>query len=381
MRRIAEKPFTFSMLVASILALALPARAQQDLTGANVVSYDFAGFTGAGFSPTPSAGQLDSDEWIARGVQALNLSFGDTSANADFMNGTSPGGVPDGGIWAFTPVPRACGSGSRTLLGAQPSTRTFTPGSFRVRVRNATGAALDAISLEYTFAYLNDAGRSVVHTVRVLQVDDTGAETGRVDVTELRVETPVAAAAAPEWVSTCQSAMIDLSSIPIADGAFFVVSFDFDDGTGLDARDEIGITDVRIGTMAFPDGGVPHLDAGVLADAGAMADAGARVDASVMMDAGAAIEDAGAVSDAATPADAGLDAGTSAPVDSGSIRRDAAMPGSDGGTGVTEGGCGCSAPGGGPSAPSCLVGLAVVALLRARARRRAEHRQERNRLT
>ena len=43
------------------------ALAQQTLTNATPVAYDFTGFTAAGFAPTPGPGQLDSDEWIALG--------------------------------------------------------------------------------------------------------------------------------------------------------------------------------------------------------------------------------------------------------------------------------------------------------------------------
>ena len=346
----------------ALLSLSTAASAQQELTGSNTVAYDFAGFTAAGFAPAPAAGQLDSNEWIARGVQALSLDFGGTSAHADFANGISPGGELDGGLWAFTPVPSACGAGSRTLLGVQPSNRTFTPGSFRVRVRNASGAPLEAISLEYTLAHLNDAGRSMVHTLSVIQLDEASAQTDLAEVPELRFETPVAASASPAWVSACRRAWIELPS-PAPSGSFIVISFDFDDGSGADQRDEIGITDVRIGTMPLPDGGVIEIDGGAIeADASAL-DAGA-------------LEDAGATDGGAT-ADAGpreeRDAGTRDGGRSDAGRAgDASAPRMDAGPADgAEDGCGCSAPGRAPSAPGLLSALPLLALVCGRARRSA----------
>lgn len=357
MHRRSIAPSIFGLLALS----AATATAQQELTGANTVIYDFAGFTAAGFGPAPAAGQLDSDEWIARGVQTLNLDFGATSTHADFANGVSAGGELDGGVWAFTPVPSACGAGSRTLLGVQPSNRTLTPGSFRVRVRNGSGAPIDAVSLEYTLAHLNDAGRSTVHTLSVLQLDEAGAQTDLTEVPELRFETPVAASPSPAWESACRRAWIELPS-PAPSGSFIVISFDFDDGSGADQRDEIGITDVRIGTMPLPDGGVIEVDGGVIeVDAGAL-------DAGPLEDAGAT--DGGATADAGTSErDAGTrDAGRS---DAGGAD-DASAPRMDAGPADgAEEGCGCSAPGRTPSAPGLVSALALLALVCVRARRSA----------
>lgn len=57
------------------------------------VSYDFAGFTGTGFSPTPAAGQLDSDDIIVTGLSAGDLMFGDVGTTGDYARGPSRGGV------------------------------------------------------------------------------------------------------------------------------------------------------------------------------------------------------------------------------------------------------------------------------------------------
>jgi len=358
-----------SLLLSILLALPSWAHAQQALTSTNTISYDFAAFDGAGFAPMPTAGQLDSDEWIATRVNALDLDFGGTSAHMDFANGTSTGGEMSGGIWAFGPVTTACASAGQTLLGVQPSNRTFSPGSFRVRATNATGAPLSAISLAYTLAWLNDENRSMVQGVRVLQVDTAGAETGSVVVPSLMFETPVASAPGATWQGECLNARVDLSTIPIADGAHFVIAFDIDDGTGSGSRDELGITDVRIAAMPFaiPDAGVPAMDAGTASDAGAAGDAGSS-DAGGA-DGGALETDGGGPADAGASADGGaalMDAGA---VDGGAV--DGGLAALDGGTGPGgDDGCGCSAVGSSPRAVP-IAGLLGLTFLWATRRRRS----------
>jgi len=360
------------LLLGTLASAPSSAGAQQALTGSNTIAYDFASYTAAGFSPTPTAGQLDSDEWIATRVNALDLDFGGTSSNMDFANGTSTGGETSGGIWAFTPVTSMCSGSPRTLLGVQPSNRTFSPGSFRLQVLNSTGAALTEVYLSYALAWLNDENRSVVQGVRALQVDSLGAVTGSVVVSSLMFETPVAASATPTWDGACQSARIDLSTIPIADGAHLVIVFDVDDGTGSGSRDELGITDVQVGTMAFGDAGVPPSDAGTPTDGGALPDGGGG-------DAGPG--DAGADDGGSPPDDAGpsMDSGVTPTPDAGDAAFDSGAPGTDTGSGSPDGGtdptdpgdssggCGCSTVDD-PGAPVWMAALVLFFLGRQRRR-------------
>ncbi len=319
-------------LVPCLLLGSQLAHAQQELTAAGQVSYDFADFTAAGFAPTAPLGGLDSDEWIAEGVLGLSLGFGDTSANEDFANGTSAGGEAAGGVWAFTPVPAQCGAGDVVMLGVQPSNMTFSPGSFQLRVQNSTGAPLTEVHLQYGLAWFNDAGRSSLHTLAVLQLDGDGAETGRVTVDALEALTPEDADGVPAWDGQCQTAAVDLSAIPIAAGDNFVIRFDIDDAAGSGTRDEIGIGEILISAPAFGDAGpTPAADAGPdTPDAGAPAD----------VDAGDLSPDAGGGPSAS---DAGSGAG-----DEGN-----------------DAGCGCQSTGG-----SGAWGLALLGLVALRRRRR-----------
>lgn len=308
-----------------LLLLQGQANAQQSLTTSNVVDYDFADFTAAGFAPTPAAGQLDSDEWIATRVLGIDLEFGDTSANADFANGASAGGETAGGIWAFSPVDAVCGSGPQTMLGVQPSNMTFSPGTFQLRVQNNTGADLTEFHLQYAFAWFNDANRSVAHTVQVLQVDADNATTGSIALAALAAETPVEADAVPAWDGQCQTATVDLSSIPIADGDNFVIVFEVDDANGSGSRDEVAFGEVQVAAMAISDAG-PVLGA----DAGA-------ADASV---------------------DDGADAAPGAPDAASGGASDAGGEGPDDGS---DSGCGCSSGQGAPPTPLSVLLFGFVA--------------------
>jgi MYXO-CTERM domain-containing protein len=225
---------------------AQPVSAQQRLGGTTTrIRYDFADFRAAGFAPTPAAGQLDSDEWIATGGSDTPFVFGGVGADgSDYGRGTSAGGTSTGGIYAYdvdiSPVIE------NYALGMQPTTEDFTPGLFQLRIINNTGAALNAIELSYTFLYRNDGARSMRHSVRVLRGDSNATS---VSIASLQTETPGAASPASVWVPTPQSATVDLSSIPIPDGEFFTVVFQVIDFMGTGDRDEIAFDDV---TIALP---------------------------------------------------------------------------------------------------------------------------------
>src|SRR6185369_17330099 len=84
----------FAYLVA-ILLVAAPstALAQRSFTG-SALTYDFAGYSGAGLAPMPGAGQLDSDEIevVAGGTAASTCAFGATCNTPPWQRGVSPGG-------------------------------------------------------------------------------------------------------------------------------------------------------------------------------------------------------------------------------------------------------------------------------------------------
>lgn len=139
------------------LCLVSTAAAGISINAGETVSIDFAGFTGAGFSPGgATAGTLDSEAWAVDGLSDGSSLFGATNLGGDYGRGADQdGGVGTGGVYAFDP-----GDGS-TLLGVQPGGSDFTPGSFYLKLDlgAASGTVADW-SIAYDLWVNNDQARS-----------------------------------------------------------------------------------------------------------------------------------------------------------------------------------------------------------------------------
>lgn len=150
---------------AAMLFIANGASQGAVLTVANLTyANDFTGFTGAGFSATPSAGQLDSDDVIARGLfdaGEVILAFGGT-ATSDYAKGSTSGNSTSGGVAAFdTDATASIDRG----LGAILDGNNFTPGDFVFRITNGTSAAIDSVNLQaLMYFYEKDAGGTSTFT-------------------------------------------------------------------------------------------------------------------------------------------------------------------------------------------------------------------------
>jgi uncharacterized protein YcfL len=124
-------------------------------TSVVLLDYDFNAFNGSGFSPTPSAGQLDSNVIIANGFSG-SLNFGGTSpTTGDYARGIKGAGQSTGGIYAFI----LDGSGN-VGIGVQPGGSDFTPGEFDLKIENTSGTTLTSINVNYDVYVNNDQGRS-----------------------------------------------------------------------------------------------------------------------------------------------------------------------------------------------------------------------------
>ena len=61
---------------------------------------NFNTFTGSGFAPIPSLGQLDSDLWIISGLSDGSMTYGDTrTSSGDFARGQTSNPVTTGGVY------------------------------------------------------------------------------------------------------------------------------------------------------------------------------------------------------------------------------------------------------------------------------------------
>ncbi|MEP2937398.1 MAG: hypothetical protein ABJM06_03310 [Gilvibacter sp.] len=115
----------------------------------------FNNYDGSGFSPTPTAGQLDSDKIIVSGMSDGSMNYGDTAVTGDFARGFDVGGgVTTGGVYSFE-----VSAGTRTL-GVQPGGSDFTPGYIEYKVRNTTGAPTSSFVIGAAFYVNNDQGRA-----------------------------------------------------------------------------------------------------------------------------------------------------------------------------------------------------------------------------
>jgi Family of unknown function (DUF5689) len=223
-------------MAAVALCIANLGLAQVQFNGGATI--DFTGFAGAGFTPSPAAGQLDSDDWVATGLSDGSSTFGGTFTSGDFARGTSGGGVNTGGVYAFD-------ISGNTALGVQPAGSDFTPGTFTLRVQNATGATLNSIDVSYVAYYLNDQPRG--NSFNFSYSTDGSSYTG---IPALDLVSPDAAAGT--WVANPRSTTI--VGITVPNGGLFYLRWTGDDVSGGSNRDEFALDDIVLGGGGEPMG-------------------------------------------------------------------------------------------------------------------------------
>lgn len=194
---------------------------------------DFNSFDGSGFAPSPSAGQLDSDAWRVTGLSDGDGTFEGTHATGDFARGQHDGGAGTGGVYAFQVET------DNYILGVQPTTDDFTPGTITLKVQNTTGNTLNAVYVEYEIWVYNDQNRANSLNFAYSTDDSTYYAVSALDFT-----TPETADSSPAWTSTSRSTTI--SGLNLAPGADFYLQWQGDDVSGSGARDEYGIDDVEV---------------------------------------------------------------------------------------------------------------------------------------
>jgi hypothetical protein len=201
-------------------------------TAGSPVSIDFNTYTGAGFTPTPAAGQLSSLEWQVLGMSDGNLLFGGTQTGGDFARGLSNGGVTTGGAYSFN-------NGTGGSMGVQPTGADFNNGSFTLRIQNNTGAVMNQITLDYEIWVLNNETRAssfnFSHSADNLMFTPIAA---------VNFVSPEAADASPTWVMTPRATVI--SGLTINDGDFYYLRWSHADVSGSGGRDEFGLDNINV---------------------------------------------------------------------------------------------------------------------------------------
>jgi hypothetical protein len=238
------------MLGAAILAITGP-----------VTTITFDGYTGSGFTPTPGAGQLDSNSWQVTGMNDGDMVFGGTFVGGDFGEGASSGGVSGpgtGGLWAFDVAP------GDPAFGFQQSADDLTPGNILFRIENDTGAAIVDPVVHFDAYTWNDSTRA-----SVMEFAWSTNGVAFTDEPTLVVTTPEAPDASVAW--RVQSRQVQLRGT-VEPGAMLQLRWATDALSGTGGFDEMAIDNIEIDASSAPatspDAGPAPVPPAASADAG-----------------------------------------------------------------------------------------------------------------
>lgn len=220
-------------------------KAQLALTAANTaftISFDttVAGvcngqYAGGGFTPAPATGQLNSEAWAVSGFSDGTLAFGGSLTTGDHARGYNSTGVTTGGLYSFGIAPP-----NRTF-GIQPTGTDFTPGSFTLKVVNATGQDADSIRIAYTLYVRNNGARG--NYVNPLYSLDDINYTG---LPSLNYTSP-AAITGLDWLPINRDTVI---AVNWPDSGAFYLRWTGGDVSGGGDRDEFAWDDISITAIA-----------------------------------------------------------------------------------------------------------------------------------
>ena len=201
-------------------------------TSVVLLDYDFNAFNGSGFSPTPSAGQLDSNVIIANGFSG-SLNFGGTSpTTGDYARGIKGAGQSTGGIYAFI----LDGSGN-VGIGVQPGGSDFTPGEFDLKIENTSGTTLTSINVNYDVYVNNDQVRSNSLNFSYSTDNVTYISEPSLDF--------VSAVASDNLGFIFENRNIEIA-VTIPTGSYLYIRFEGNDVSGSGSRDEFAIDNVIV---------------------------------------------------------------------------------------------------------------------------------------
>lgn len=132
----------------------------------NPVTINFNGFTGGGFSSSPTASQLDSDDMYARGFSDNWVTgtpgYGGSSSNTgDYARGQGNDTATTSGIYNFTNT-------GNNAIGFQGTGTEFggaSGGFLRIRLQNQTGFQITGFNISYDLYSRSTSGGSRTQTV------------------------------------------------------------------------------------------------------------------------------------------------------------------------------------------------------------------------
>lgn len=200
-------------------------------------------FQGAGFSPMPLDGQLDSDAFSIKGFSDGDLLFGATAVSGDLARGAiSGGGTSTGGLYALADFP---GPGGQSVA-FQPGGTDFTPGSITLRiVNNDPEQLIVSLTVSYDIYELNDQGRS-----SYLYFSYSGDDVTYTPLPALDHFTAEPADASPEFVKVGgpgPSRSVTIAPVSVGpNGGQIFLRWESDDFSGTGSRDEIALDNISV---------------------------------------------------------------------------------------------------------------------------------------
>lgn len=212
--------------------------ATANFVGSSLLYFEeFQDFLGNGFSPSPLAGQLNSNIWIAGGVSDGDVEYGSTAISGDHARGISEGGETTGGIYAFDFAPPA----TNWTLGAQPTGSDFSEGFFEFRQVNQTGVTLQEHYLSSHLMAFNNADRS--STIQVFYgVSSNGGLPPTFPDEFTLIDSFTTTANANDLV---ESEYLDASfAAAVAPSEYLHIRYLIDDAGGTGSRDELGMDSI-----------------------------------------------------------------------------------------------------------------------------------------
>ncbi|MEM6502909.1 MAG: hypothetical protein AAF685_13845 [Cyanobacteria bacterium P01_C01_bin.89] len=203
-----------------------------------IFAENFNTFTASGFTPTPGAGQLDSDTYSITNFSEGTLNFGGTETGGDFARGITAGATNTGGIYSFNL------GGGNFALGIQPTGGDFTPGSIIVRLENTTGTTINSLDIAYDIVVFNDQPRANSFNFSYSEDGITYTPVPALDFTSVE-----AAAGIPTFEITPRSTT--LTGLNVANGGNFFLNFTGDDVSGSSNRDQFGLDNLIVTAPTF----------------------------------------------------------------------------------------------------------------------------------
>ncbi len=246
-RRILPVLGLIGMMLVNVLVSPIPVSASLSIDApATTYTIDFSDFTGSGFAPEPTAGQLDSDTFRISGLSGGSMPFGGTAVGGAYARGTSSGGTNPGGIYAFMVEP------GTVALGVQPMNNAFIPGEIVLRLLNNTDGTITDIAVDYDLWVNNDQDRSSSFNLAHSSDDSS--------YTTLLAFNSTTAKDTNGWTQFSNSSSI--SSLSLSNSDFYYLRWASDDAGGSGPkRDELGLTNIQVSvTVDYPPDAVDDSD-------------------------------------------------------------------------------------------------------------------------